>query len=514
MKADAIWRPVSTFHRFIHSLFDCLLLVFVLNLTFQPLVEPDLGWHLRAGLDLLANGWVLPDTDPYSHTMPDWRWVEHAWLTDGVLALVYRALGSFGALGLIVFFGLVTALAWWVAADQAAVARTYRLIVMVASLWVALPFLGARTQLISLLGVAILLWLWRKIQERGRPWMWMLPPFFLLWANLHGGFTAGLFLFGVMVGGSLLERLCLDRWPFLGAWCEEPVLSWRDLRHCLLVLGIALAVTCLNPYGWRLFSEIYESLTDRFMIETLREWQPVSFQGWAGRTYGLYLTGLAGLVIGWYRRVEPVRWMMLVSMLALSLVHWRNVTLFLVVSLPLAAELLALAVTSVLQRVPFLRAASDMLVLVLIGLTSTALGRLGPEHVLHVWQSGTAVEDYFTQTDYPIEAVRWIRDHREQAGSRLYNDYAYGGFLLWQLPGEKIFIDGRMPGWRIGDRRIFQDYMNLNRSGKPELAILDRYGVDWALIPRGSTLALALDGHPAWRTIYTDAKVVILRRSV
>ena len=48
----------------IGPLLDLLLVGFVLNLTLQPLVEPDLGWHLRAGLDLIAQGWRLPDTDP------------------------------------------------------------------------------------------------------------------------------------------------------------------------------------------------------------------------------------------------------------------------------------------------------------------------------------------------------------------------------------------------------------------------------------------------------------------
>ena len=377
MDDEAVRRLVPRFQKPILILLDLLLLGFVLNLTLQPLVEPDLGWHLRAGLDLLAHGWSLPDTDPYSHTMPDWRWVEHAWLTDGVLALLSRGLDPFGALGLIVFFGVVTALAWWVAAGQAAVARTYRLTGMVVSLWVALPFLGARTQLVSLLGVAILLWVWSKIQQGRRQWIWMLPPFFLLWANLHGGFTAGLFLAGVMVLGTLLERLCLDRWPALSASWDEPVLSWGDLRRCIFALGIAAAVACLNPYGWRLYVEIYESLTDRFMIETLREWQPVSFQGWAGRAYGLYLAGLAFLVVGWYRRVEPVRWLMLVTLLTLSLLHWRNVTLFLIVSLPLDAELLASAVASCLRWAPALRIYAGTILFALTIATATALATFG-----------------------------------------------------------------------------------------------------------------------------------------
>lgn len=497
---------------FIGAMLDVCLLGFVLNLTLQPLVEPDLGWHLRAGLDFIAQGWRLPETDPYSHAMPDWHWVEHAWLTDGLLALLYRALGSFGGLGLIVFFGCVTGLAWWISAAQAPVHRTCRLAAMVMSLWVALPFLGARTQLVSLLGVAVLLWAWNQIQQGHRRWIWILPPLFLLWANLHGGFTAGLFLFGVMLFLSFLMRMGVHRWPGLAASLDEPVLSGEDLRRCVLALVIAVAATFVNPYGWGLYVEIYESLTDGFMIRTLREWQAVSFQGWAGRAYGFYLVALACLVAGWYRRVEPVRWVMLLIVLPLSLLHWRNVTLFLIVSLSLVAELLAAALGSFLRWMPALKAYAGTGLLVLTVTAASVLYALGTDHLSHVWRSGTAPEDYFEQTDYPIEAVRWIRRHHEEVGTRLYNDYGFGGFLLWQLPDDKVFIDGRMPAWRIGDRRIFQDYVELNREDSPALVVLDRYGVDWALIQRGSALALALEAHRAWRIIYADAKVVILRR--
>ena len=492
-------------------LLNVLLVAFVLNLILQPLLEPDLGWHLRAGLDLVDHGWRLPDTDPYSHTMPDWHWVEHAWLTDGLLALIYRGLGAFGGIGLIASFGVVTGLAWWVGSGCAAVPATYRLTAMVGSLWVALPFLGARTQLVSLLGVALLLRVWRHIQQGQGRWVWMLPPLFLCWANLHGGFTAGLFLLTVLLSLSLVATLCKEWWP-CPVSLDEPVLSWAELRHCAIALGLAMAVTVVNPYGWGLYVEIYDSLTDRFMIETLREWQPVSFEGWAGRAYGVYLAGLLCLVAGWYRRVEPVRWVMLLLVLGLSLRHWRNVTLFLIVSLPLVAELLAAVVASSLRWVPLLKAQASYAVLVLTGVTATMLYAQGIDHLDHVWQSGRAPDRYFEQTEYPIEAVRWVRSHRRELGTRLYNDYGVGGFLLWQLPGERIFIDGRMPAWRIKDRRIFQDYVELNREDSPQVAVLDRYGVDWGMIQRGSALARVLEGHQAWQVLYADAKVVIVRR--
>ncbi len=512
MKVETARKPIPPNDGPALSILNLLLFALALNLTCQPLVEPDFGWHLRAGLDLVAHGWTVPDTDPYSHTMADWRWVEHAWLTDGLLGLLYHSLEPMGALAVILFFGIVTTLAWWIAAALAPIPQIYRLLAMVASLWVALPFLGARTQLISLLGVAMTLQIWSRIQQGQYKWVWALPPLFLCWANLHGGFTAGLFLSGVIFSGFWVERVCTDRWPALAASWQERVLSWADLRRIGLALVIAAAGTCINPYGWRLHMEIYDSLTDRFMLETLREWQPVSFQGWAGRAYGLYLAGLAVLVAGWYRRVEPVRWLIMVTTLSLSLLHWRNVTLFLIVSLPLAAELLAAVGETCLRLLPVLRTYANGVRWILAIIASSALFFWGPDHLSHVWRSGSAAESYFERTDYPIEAVRWIRHHRDQVGTRLYNDYGYGGFLLWQLPEVKIFIDGRMPAWRIGNRRIFQDYVDLNREPTRQLPLLNRYEVDWALIPRDIPLTLVLQTDPAWKVLYTDSKAVILRR--
>ena len=512
MNIETSRAPHSPICPRIPSVLDLLLCALVLNLTCQPLVEPDFGWHLRAGLDLITQGWMVPDTDPYSHTMPDWRWVEHVWLTDGILGLVYRGMGPVGPLAVILFFAAVTTLAWWIAAAQALAPQTHRLMAMGASLWVALPFLGARTQLISLLGIAMTLRLTSGIQQGHGQWMWAPPLLFLFWANLHGGFTAGLFLFGLILGGLAIERICADRWPALAASLDEPLPAWADLRRMGLAFVMAAAVTLLNPYGWRLYAEIYQSLTDRFMLDTLREWQPVSFRGWAGQAYGLYLIGLAVLIGGWYRRIEPIRWLILFTTLALSLLHWRNVTLFLIVSLPLFAELLAAVGDSCLRLLPRLKTHAHESRWFLAATAACALFFWGPDHLSHVWRSGTVPERYFELTGYPIEAVRWIRDHRDEVGTKLYNDYEHGGFLLWQLPGVKVFIDGRMPGWRIGNRRIFEDYVNLNRDPARELPLLDRYRVDWALIPRDLPLALTLQTDLEWKVLYIDSKAVIVRR--
>ncbi len=492
------------------SALEMLLALMMLNLTLQPPVEPDFGWHLRAGLDFLKNGWRLPDHDPYSHTMPDWPWVEHAWLTDAILALIYRGLGMVGGLGIVGFFALLTIGAFLVASAPAQAGRSYRLAAITASLWVALPFLGARTQLISLAGIGMTLWLYHRIVRDRPSFLWLYPPLFLLWANLHGGFTAGLFFTGLLLAVSIIVRAVLARWPAVRV--DEPVLSWDRIGLLTLSLTLSALFTLVNPYGWRLHVEIYESLTDRFMIETLREWQPFSLSGWAGTAYVAYLTTVAGLVLGWYRRVEPIRWTLLLVSLALSFWHWRNVMIFLVIAVPLVAEMFQTFgewLTRAFDRIRtgrrFLKSTAEL------ALAGT-LFLLGPDHLHQIALSGTRPAEFFKATEYPIEAVEWIQSHRDLVGEKMYNDYGYGGFLLWWMPGERLFIDGRMPAWRIGARRIFADYIRLNHSEPPALDVLDRYAVEWAVVQKDTRLASMLVANADWEEIYSDTKVIIVRR--
>lgn len=493
---------------------DLLLLLFSLSLVLQPLVEPDFGWHLRTGLDLLTQGLRVPATDPYSHTLPEWPWVEHAWLTDVVIALVYRGGGAAGALGVILLFAAVTGAAFAVAAASARAGRTCRLAALALALWTAWPFLGARTQMITLLGVAVVLRLCERYRVGALAHLWMVPPLFLLWANLHGGFTAGLFVAGLILAGATVLGLAAARpptsqWLRPGGTPDEPVPGWPLIRHLALVLAVSALVTLINPYGWRLHQEIASSLTDRFMTETLREWQPVSLESRAGRWYLGYVALLAAGMLALYRRHEPLRWLILGVFLVLSVRHWRNVPFFLLISVPLWAELLSDLVSRLGSRLTIRVHHAKRWLLAGAVAAALTLVILGPDHLRSAFHCGLSPADYFRGTDYPIEAVDWIRTHRDQVGTHLYNDYGMGGFLLWWLPNEKIFIDGRMPAWRIGDRWIFYDYVALTAWDPPEVRVLAKYAVDWAIVTQGTPLEQALATGTGWQDVYRDRKVTV-----
>jgi hypothetical protein len=490
---------------------DALASLFILNLTLQPLVDPDFGWHLRTGLDLIAHGWQLPANDPYSHTMPDWPWVEHAWLTDGLMGLLYASSWA-GPLLVIVFFAVVTTAAFLLAVAPAQAGWTARLLAVTTVLWIARPFLGARTHVMTLLGFACVLWLWSRAGRGQSRALWVLPPLLLLWSNFHGGFVAGLVVLSLLLAGSIALRLLERRWQVFSRHGDEVTLSWSGIRLLGLMLGLSSLATLLNPYGVHLHREIVASLTDRFMIETLHEWQPVSLGNPAGRAYLAYLATLAVAMLLWYRRWEPLRWLLLGMFLVWSLLHWRNVPFFLLLSLPLLAELMVQGAERLRSSLSSLMQQPKRWLLAVTFGAGVAAAILGPEHLQQVIRCGLAPAEYFEGTSYPIEAVRWARAHFEDIGVRPYNDYGFGGFLIWWLPERKVFIDGRMPGWRLGDRWIFYDYVALTSWDPPALGVLEKYAVDSALVARETPLHAALGRHAGWRPLYEDRKVTLFTR--
>jgi hypothetical protein len=513
--AETIHHSSAITYHSSHSSFpalEALASLFILNLTLQPLVDPDFGWHLRTGLDLIAQGWRLPATDPYSHTMPDWPWVEHAWLTDGLIGLLYASSWA-GPLLVIIFFAVITTAALLLAVAPARTGWTAQLLAVTAVLWIGRPFLGARTHTMTLLGFGFLLWLWSRLGRGKDRVLWILPPLFLLWANLHGGFVAGLVLLSLLLAGSIGLQLLTARWPMLSERVDTGLPRPRLGLLCMM-LGFAILATLVNPYGVQLYREIVASLNDRFMIETLHEWQPVSLSSPAGRAYVAYLAALGVAMLLWYRRWEPLRWMLLGTFLAWSLLHWRNVPFFLLLSVPLVAELLALGAEWLRSSMGTVMQQPKRWLLAVTFGAGLAAAVLGPEHLQQVLKCGLAPAEYFEGTAYPIEAIRWTHAHLEEVGLRPYNDYGYGGFLTWWLPERKVFIDGRMPAWRLGDRWIFYNYVALTAWDPPVLDVLDKYAVDWALVERETPLHAVLGRHAGWRRVYEDKKVTIFIRKM
>lgn len=247
---------------------------------FTPLrTSHDEFWHLKTGKWIAENG-RLPANDIFTYTAENLPWHNHEWLTQIAMWGLWstaEASGFGGWRSVILVKSLFIMLAF--AGFGLLIARRLH-----EPAWAALAIaltaaLGRRTfyprpPVVTYLLLAILLWLlleWRAGRLRARR-LAVLPPMFALWANLHGGWMAGLIVIGAFwadaVGGIVGARL-------RGADARP---AWRD-SGCVTALGFACTLaTLVNPFTWRLFELPFRVFNDPYLTQSIGELAPPSWR--------------------------------------------------------------------------------------------------------------------------------------------------------------------------------------------------------------------------------------------
>lgn len=88
---------------------------------------------------------------------------------------------------------------------------------------------------------------------------------------------------------------------------------------------------------------------------------------------------------------------------------------------------------------------------------------------------------------YPQGAAGYMLKYPSRG--QILSSYGWGGYLIWRLPQNKVFIDGRMPTWRQKDRdneskNAYEDHNSLLMSKVSMPGIFGRYKIDTVILPQ------------------------------
>lgn len=396
-----------------------------LLLTVQALRDPDVWWHLAVGNLIRAHG--IPSQEPFTFLGAPNPWVGQQWGYEVALSWTY----AIGAWLPMLLMGLVASAAFVVAVRS--VPRALRVpgpflaAGMLISAVAAGTFLGVRGQVITLLGTAIALWVlarWRAGSVRA---VWVLPPLFLLWANLHAGFVTGF----VVV---LLVALSVAVWRRV-APASAPSAALRPLLLALLLGAIA---TLANPAGVHLYPYIWQTFANPSLTNGITEWMSPDFHLTALR---LFEVAAVLLVVLWVlsRRPDPVDVVLGIAALAASLQAQRNVALFAVVAAPQLARYGWMAWTSWDRRPRVAAFSRPRPVLPALVMAAAVTVAVVAAHVVPLSRASQVARD--TAHDFPVAAADYVAAH--DAGQRMYSLYEWGGYLADRFPTQRtVYIYG------------------------------------------------------------------------
>ena len=128
--------------------------------------------------------------------------------------------------------------------------------------------------------------------------------------------------------------------------------------------------------------------------------------------------------------------------------------------------------------------------------------------IVHYFPSNARMHKLVAKT-YPTDAVEHIRQH--PLPGPMFNTYGFGGYLVWALPEQKVFIDGRGDVFERGG--VFSDYVHIANLKPGALAVLDNYHVQFCLLERDEALGTALLASPEWKRIYWDSVSALYLRN-
>lgn len=270
---DAQPKPPSHLHSLLWAV---ALAVTVFALGFTPLrASFDEWWHLKSGRYISEHG--LPKNDIFTYTADDLEWHNHEWLSQVFLWKVFEfgERNNWGGIRTIQFFKSIfliisyLALGWFLMRKSGSSALA-GLAVLLAfgltrrTLYFRPPFL---TYGILIL-VLILLMQWRAGGKKRFAPLIALPPLFALWANLHGGFMAGLVFVGAFWTEAVVD-VALAKWRKEDA---KPAMKSAIGMGALLVSCVV--GTCANPYTWHLYELAVRVMGDKALVALIFELLP------------------------------------------------------------------------------------------------------------------------------------------------------------------------------------------------------------------------------------------------
>ncbi|HEY6867433.1 MAG TPA: hypothetical protein VI792_09255 [Candidatus Eisenbacteria bacterium] len=452
---------------------------------------------------LLVTGkatWVLhrvPTTNLWTWVHPGIPQVASSWLFR---ALLWPVWDHFGLAGLVAWRWATTLAAFGLAWAAARALGARGALAPVVLVWGALVYrLRSEVRPETLAAVLFAAQLWILVARRagGRdrgPWIVLIA---WIWANAHASYHAGLLLTTVFLAAE---------------WLAARRGAARPRRPLWSVLAASIAISFVNPSGWRMLAQPFQYLLvwrAEPMYRAIEELQPV-------RLSAHWRSGLPLLLAGWpllallrarQRAIDAAEWLLVLALTPLALSSQRFLGLYALAAAPFVARDLE-AATAALPRPPW-------------SVTPWARGGLAAVAAIAICiPEWTRVEIPlgmgFRRAAFPVAACDFMAAHG--VGGRAFNHFHLGGYMAyrsWPATDRLPFMTTQPENAPREDRAM---YVAALTDRNAWLALDLRYGFDYLLLARqespGELLEQNLEGDSTWAMVFADdAAEVLVRRA-
>ena len=471
------------------------------------LSDGDTGWHIRTG-DYILEHHTVPQKDIFTFTRPNEPWFAWEWLCDVLFARIHQA---WGLKGIVLLAGILLCLTATILFCHMLWSGGNLFLSLVAAVLAngasSVHFL-ARPHVFTFFLLALSMWLLARDRRRPDRVVWLLAPVTAVWVNLHGGFLALIACLGLTAAGYGLQ------WLF-----SRGGEDWFFLRRYSILTAVCSLATLVNPYGYRLHAHIAAYLRSSFVMDAVQEFQSPTFRGERMFQFEILLfagLAMAGVLLTKARFVDAL---LILFWAQAALTSVRHVPIFAIVAAPILVAQLSRVWNDWAQD-----KARNSVVGILRDLGNEFAGKSlratiwAPVMVFGLSMSMSAAKgdtwpDEFPKVKFPVALVtQYSAKIAPVSGPmpRIFTSDEWGDYLTYRFyPRIRIFVDGRsdLLGPALG-----KEYVQMARGGHEWEQLLNRYGIEMAIVPVEWPLAELLKRNAGWRLVKDDGLSILFER--
>jgi len=503
------------------GMFGIFLLLVFLASSYKVSGDDDFFWHLATGRFIVENKYV-PDKDIFGYVTEGDEWIPFEWGWD-VLTYGLNSVSGYNAI--LIFRSVMFCLIFFIyfmLFQRFKINSIISIIVLFVLLVGIIDRLSPRPHIFTYLFFVIILYLlltFRYIdREKYFKRLYFLPLIFLIWGNMHMGVLAGgLFLFIFTV-----SEIILYLFPASFRASEVKPLKKQLLLRLFIISLMCLLVLLINPHGLQTYIYAYEH-TKMKMLETVNEWQkPFSGKldfGFVVTFYKIFLfSGIIVLIYAFIKR-ELLFGLVYIGFLIYSVRAIRFtvdyeiiIAIFIAISLNYFITKQAAGNAS-LSKIINGNPAKVIIAIFLIYVISQI-----PSNNIYLTLQYYRVFGWGINDDFiPVQLFNFKKENNISGNT--YNHFGTGGYLVWNFPGEKNFIDSR----NLNDK-IFNEYNSIMSMRPGFDKKLDEYGVDYIiyldpdLIRRPNDLKGLVTAYfcrnENWKLVFWDDKSMLFVKNI
>lgn len=476
-----------------------VIILLLLIMALRTPLDTDMWWHLRAGEETWLNRQVY-SVDTFSFTRSGQIWLNHSWLSQVMMFVLFQ---TGGYLALSVWVAVTAATSMALVYFQMEGHSLLRGAILILAGAAASVVWSPRPQIMSLVLfglVSYLLYLYKWKKKNHLIW---LVPIFLIWGNLHGGYVLGVILLGVMIGGELLNKIIPGKTEFH--------MDWPEIRKLVFWASSGMVAVLINPFGIGMWKIPFNTVGVKALQDLISEWASPDFHQLFQQPM-LWMLFLIFIAIGISKKtIDGTDLLSLIVFSWFAFTARRNFGPFAMVSAPVISRhlhdifenwksegknknKLSATAGNISDNT---RNWINLAIIVLLVVAAS-------------WKAVDVNKTSFVREKeseiFPSQAVDILLN--ENNPGKIFNEYNWGGYLIWHLRDFQVFVDGRTDLY--GDE-ILDDYLAVVKVQKGWNQILDINKIDILLIKSGSNLEIFAK-NKGWHTIYKDSIAVVLGR--